>query len=95
MFRYFRDLLETLRTLNNNTQEIKMLLIMFIGANGLSNITDAPKLPTDEEIKKDGGFVLNPLLKPNTEKIQSSDFFGYQGEVTINQEEELLDASEL
>lgn len=97
MFKYFRELLYILKQIHNELKEVKMLLIMFIGANGLSNlqIQDLPKPPTDDEIKKDGGYIINPSGREVGEKLDPSDFFSYHGPIVQNTEEELFDASEL
>lgn len=95
MFNNIREILITLKLLLKELSELKMLLIMFIGANGLSNITDIPKPPTDDEIKKDGGFIVNPIGTNKSNITEPSDFFSYHGRIPNEVESELLDAAEL
>jgi len=92
MFNYFRELLYTLKLLHGEVKELKMLLIMFIGANGLSQIQDIPKPPTDDEIRKDGGFIVNPSNTKIQPTNESTDFFSYHGPLPTQTEDELLDA---
>jgi hypothetical protein len=66
---------------------------MFIGANGLSNINEIPKAPSDDELRKEG-MIINPSTKQQEEILTSPDFFSYTGPKYNQQEDELLDATE-